>query len=211
MGVRPAVELDAIERDSTPPLITSVTVDDSVTLHVAFDKPIDPALPIQPALVQLAGADSTHPVVVGVQWAAGFDAAKRAADSTRRVDSLARADSLSRARDTSRARAAPPPVVAPVRPPVGVPGARPAPPAAKPKAPPPDRAIVVTLSPSTPLTPGKSYRITVRAFRNLVGHAADQTRPFQVPVPRPKPPPKDSTRARPDSTRPPMKPPARSS
>src|SRR5262249_50273412 len=40
--VRPAVELDAIERDSTPPLLLSVTVDDSVTLHVAFDKAIDP-------------------------------------------------------------------------------------------------------------------------------------------------------------------------
>jgi hypothetical protein len=202
--VRPGVELDAIERDSTPPLLTSVTVDDSVTLHVSFDKAIDPATPLQPALVQLVGADSARLTVDRVQWGAIFDAAKHAADSSRRADSLRQVDSLSRARDTSRARAAPtavPPAPAPVRPPIGVPGARPGPPPAKPKAPPPDRAIVVTLSPSTPMRAGRSYRITTRGFRNLVGHATEQTRPFQAPVP--PPPPKDSTRTRPDSTRPP--------
>ena len=57
--VRPAVELDAIERDSTPPLLTNVSVDDSVTLHVAFDKYLDPALPLQPALIEVRAADST--------------------------------------------------------------------------------------------------------------------------------------------------------
>ena len=203
--VRTAVELDAIERDSTPPLIANVTADDSITIHVVFDKYLDPTLPLQPALVEVKSADSTRMEVARVQLAAAYDAAKRVADSTRKADSARTADSLARARDTSRARAGQPPVpVTPApRPPagVGVPGARPAPPPAKPKALPPDKVVVVTLSPTTRLVPGRSYRITTRGFRNLVGHATEQTRSFQVPLP--KPPPKDTTRARPDSTRPP--------
>jgi hypothetical protein len=197
-GVRPVAELDAIERDSTPPLLASVSVDDSVTIHIAFDKYLDPALPLQPALVDLKAADSSGVQVDRVQWATAYDAAKKARDSTLR------------AADTSAARAGaqpnPPTPVQPPRPPVGVPGARPAPPPAKPKAPPPEKTVVVTLSPTTRLTPGKSYRVTTRGFRNLVGHAGEQTRPFQVPIPKP---PRDSTkkdstaRARPDSTRPP--------
>ncbi|HEV8449608.1 MAG TPA: Ig-like domain-containing protein [Gemmatimonadaceae bacterium] len=204
--VRPAVELDAVERDSTPALLTNVITDDSITIHVVFDKYLDPALPLQPALVDLKSADSTRMEVVSVQWGTAFDAARRAADSTRRIDSARTADSLARARDTSRARAAQPPIpVNPApRPPagVGVPGARPAPPPAKPKALPPDKAVVLTLSPNTRLVPGRSYHLTVRGFRNLVGHAVDQSRTFQVPLP--KPPPKDTTRARSDSTRPPV-------
>jgi hypothetical protein len=201
IDVRTAVELDAIERDSAPPLLTNVNVDDSITIHVVFDKYLDPTLPIQPALVDVKAADSTRMEVVRVQWAAAFDAAKRVADSTRRADSARTADSLARARDTTR-RAGPPPAAAP-RPPagIGVPGARPAPPPAKPKAPPPDKAVVVTLSANTRLVPGRSYRLTTRGFRNLAGHATDQTRIFQVPLP--KPPPKDTTRARTDTTRPP--------
>src|SRR5262249_9957463 len=180
--------------------------DDSITIHVIFDKYLDPTLPLQPALVEVKSADSTRMEVARVQWGTAFDASKRAADSTRRVDSARTADSLARARDTTRGRGAQPPPPAPVaapRPPagVGVPGARPAPPPAKPKAPPPDRAVVVTLSPNTRLVPGRSYRITTRGFRNLVGHATDQSRTFQVPLPNP--PPKDPTRARPDTARPP--------
>jgi hypothetical protein len=194
---RPAIELDAIERDSTPPLLTNVIVDDSVTIHVSFDKYLDPALPLQPALIEMRAADSTRIQVDRVQWAAGFDAAKRVADSTHKADSLRKADSVARARDTSRARAGQPPPAAAPRPPagVGVPGARPPPPPAKPKALAPDKVVVVTLAPGTPLVPGRSYRISTRGFRNLLGHAADQTRPFQVPLP--KPPPKDTARTRP--------------
>lgn len=199
---RPSIELDAIERDSTPPLIASVTVDDSVTIHLSFDKYVDPAMPLQPALVELRGADSSRMQVDRVQWALAFDASKKAADSARR------ADSASRVRDTSRAPTPPPPTAQP-RLPVGVPGARPAPPPAKPKAPAPEKVIVVVVSPTTPLVPGRSYRITTRGMRNLVGHASEQTRPFQAPVPKPTPrdsTKRDSTRVRPDTTRPPKPP-----
>ena len=198
---RPARELDAIERDSTPPLMLTIAVEDSVTIRVSFDKYIDPLTPLQPALVDVTSADSVHLDVQRVMWGQAFDAAKRAADSASRAP-----------KDTSRARpTAPPTAVAPApRPPVGVPGARPAPPPPKPKAPPPDKVIVVTLSPTTPVAPLKSYRLTARGFRNLVGHAGEQTRPFQPPKPAPRDSTKrDSTaRARPpDTTKPPGKPP----
>ncbi len=209
VDVRPSVELDAIERDSTPPLLTNISVEDTVTIRLSFDKYIDPATPLQPALVQLRGADSSRIEVQRVQWAAAYDASKHAADSARKVDSTRRADSLARARGVTPTA---PPVVAAPRPPlpVGVPGARPAPPPAKPKAPVPDKSIIVTLAPPARLLTGQSYRVTTRGFRNLVGNATEQTRPFQVPIP--KPPPKDTTkrdtttRARPDTARPPRPP-----
>jgi len=214
LDVRTAVELDAIERDSVPALIANVVAEDSVTIHVIFDKYLDPGMPLQPALVDLRAADSSRLQVDKVQWASVFEAARRAADSTRKADSLRQVDSLARARDTTR-RAAPPPAPNPVRPalPVGVPGARPAPPPAKPKSPAPDKAVVVTLSPTNPLAPGKSYRITTRGFRNLLGHSTEQSRTFQAPLPKPPPTPKDTARARADSIRrppAPVKPPARS-
>jgi hypothetical protein len=73
-------ELDAIERDTLPAAIINVTVEDSVTLRVAFDKPLDPGLPLQPALVRVQRADSTSLDVVRVQWAAAFDRDKATLD-----------------------------------------------------------------------------------------------------------------------------------
>ncbi|HEU4787277.1 MAG TPA: Ig-like domain-containing protein, partial [Gemmatimonadaceae bacterium] len=64
---RRVVELDAIERDTVPPAISNIEVMDSVSLRVTFDKPIDPGLPLQPALVQLQRADSTPLEVTRVQ------------------------------------------------------------------------------------------------------------------------------------------------
>ena len=58
-ATRPSVELDLIERDSVPPAFANVTVDDSVTITIAFDKPLDPTIPLQPALVALKRADSS--------------------------------------------------------------------------------------------------------------------------------------------------------
>ena len=211
---RPTVELDAIERDSVPPTIDGVAAIDSVNLRVTFDKPIDPALPLQPALIKLQRADSTQLDVTKLQWGAAFDRARQILDSTRRADSLrvaARIDSLradsARARgDTTRPRPRP----TPPPPPTPAPGGRNAPPPPKPKAPPPDRVIIVTVSPTTPFVPGRSYRITARGFRNLVGNAQDVSRTFTVPVPAPtdttikRPPPADSTK-RPPATSPPVK------
>lgn len=208
--VSQSIELDAIERDSLPPNIDNVTRIDSVTLRVTFDKPIDPTMPLQPALITLQRADSSQLDVSRVEWQATYDRAKQAADSTRRADSTrarARTDSLkadsARARgDTTQRRpAAPPPAVA-------NPARRGPPPPAKPKGLPPDRGIVITVSPTTPITASSSYRITTRGIRNLVGHSQTVSRAFTTPKPPPppdstaKPPATDSTR-RPPATRPP--------
>jgi hypothetical protein len=170
---------------------------DSVTLRVSFDKPLDPRIPLQPALVNIKRADSTELEVTRVAWAAAFDAARAAfiADSVKRADSVRAA--------ARPAVSAPPPATAP--PLITSPGgARNPPPPAKPQFPPPDKAIIVTLAPSTPALPGKTYVLSGNAFRNLLGHV-DAVHYVFVP---PKPVPRDTTKTPPpgakrDTTRPP--------
>lgn len=188
---RPNIELDAIERDSVPPSIDNVTLIDSVSLRVTFDKPIDPALPLQPALIRLQRADSSQVEVTRVEWQAAFERSRAARDSARRADSL-------RTRvDTTRPQ--PPPAAAPALPL----GTRPPPPPPKPKSPPPERGIVITVSPTTPLHPSTTYKVTALGFRNLVGNSTTVSRTFTTAKPPPPPPPRDTTTRRPppDSTR----------
>jgi hypothetical protein len=207
---RPHVELDMIERDSVPAVFDNITYDDSVTLHVSFDKPLDPRIQLQPSLIRVQRPDSSELQVAGVQWASAFDKARQTqrADSLHRADTT-RADTTRRppgAPDTTRgARPAPSPTVPPRGTPApGGPRAAPAPP--KPKAPPPEKAIVVNLSPATPASRGSTYRITAHGLRNLVGNSHEITRTFTVP----KVVPRDTTKQpAPDTTRrpPPKKPP----
>ncbi|MDB4875755.1 MAG: hypothetical protein JWM41_2201 [Gemmatimonadetes bacterium] len=189
----PSVELDAVERDSVPPNVDDVSIIDSVTFRARFDKPLDPALPLQPALVRVQRPDSTALEVTSVQWANAYD---------RRRDAQTQ-DSLRRA-DTTRAR---PPAAAPAVPATPTPtGQRPPPPPPKPKAPPPERAIVVTLAPTNPLVVGSRYIITFKGMRNLVGNSRDVRRVLEVP----KPVPRDTTKRTPaDTTRRPPAPPRR--
>ena len=197
VNVRPVTELDAIERDSIPALLQNITPIDSLTLRVTFDKPLDPFLALQPALIRLQRADSSQLEVRGVQWQGAYDRAQ--ARATQLADSLRRA-----AADTGR-KAAPPPT--PPAPTPGGAGGRTPPAAPKPRLPAPDRGIIVTVSPTTQLVPG-TYVIAVRGMRNLLGQSKEMTRTFNVT----RPPPRDSTqRARPDSARrpPPGSPPPR--
>jgi len=202
--VRNAIELDAIERDTVAPTIGRVVADDSVTLHVDFTIPLDPSLPLQPALFRIQRTDSTELQIASVQWAAAYDRAKQVADSAARADSIARAART----DTARARPAPPPPPPPALPPTG---ARPAPPPPKPRALPPEHSVVVKLSPSTPVAVRGTYVITARGVRSLVGKSTTKSFTFSVRPPAPpdttKRAPRDTTR-RPPSARPPPRPPA---
>lgn len=197
---RPVIELDAIERDSLPPVFENVSLTDSVTLRLTFNEPLNPAIPLQPALIRIQRADSSELEVTKVQWESAFQQARRALAT----DSARRADSTRRAADTTRAAPAPVPPAGAVQPPAG---ARQPPPQPKPKSPPPERSIVVSVSPTTPLLPTKTYVVSARGLRNLVGHSRDITRTFTAPKPAPpdttkKKPPADSTRRPPaDSTR----------
>src|SRR6185312_10930171 len=156
----PTVELDAIERDTIPAAIADVRVDDSVTIRVAFDKPLDPTLPLQPALFTIQRKDSSRIDVTKVQWASGYDRARQAAT-------------------------------------VPVPGGARQPPAApKPRAPAPERAVVLSLDPKAPLKPDSTYRITARGMRSLLLKSRDVTRTFTMP----KPVPRDTTHRAPADT-----------
>lgn len=206
----PNRELDVIERDSMPATIDAVTMLDSVTVRVMFDKPLDPKQSLQVSEFKLQRADSSRLEITSVQWQSVFERAKAAADSLHRIDSLrakARADSLRV--DSARARGdtsvkLPPAAAAPAAPPAPPRGP---PAAAKPQSPPPDRGVVLTLSPTTPMHPSSSYRLQVIGIRNLVGHPDSVSRAFNTPAPPPPPDttkrtPADTTR-RPPATRPP--------
>lgn len=189
----PAIELDVIERDSVPPIFNTIAIDDSLTLHVSFDKPIDPATALDPSMIKLQRADSSALQVTRVQWAGAYDKARQAA----------LADSLKRADTTHAAKPATPPPTPPA--PAGPRGAPPPP---KPKTPAPERAIVVSLSPTTPLVRLQTYRITAHGFRNLVGNTHEITRTFTFPKAVPKDTakkgaPPDTTHKRPPTARPP--------
>jgi hypothetical protein len=200
VDTRPHIELDAIERDSTPPALENITALDSVHLRITFDKAIDPRTPLQPALIRLQHADSSLIEVARVQWQGEYDRQKAILDSTHRADSIKAA-----APPAAAAPAAPPPAaVAPAPPAV-----RPPPPPPKPRAPPPERGIVVTIAEPARFVPTETYRVTVTGMRNLVGNSRPLTRSFTVPKP---PPPKvviDTAKkapAKPPAT-PPPKPP----
>ncbi len=181
------VELLAVLRDTIPPSIAALTLTDSLTLSVKFDRPLDPAQPVTAGTIRIVRADSTPVPVASVIGRVQGEIAKRRADSLRAA-----------AADTARRRAAPP-APAPVPPTVGRPGARDSAskPRPRPSRPAPETELVVTLG--APLAPATSYRVTAIDVRNVVGRAASPSRILQVPRPKP---PADSTKAPGDTTAP---------
>jgi hypothetical protein len=163
VDVRPSTELLAIERDTVAASFSRVAVEDSVTLRVDFDRPLDPTLQLMPTMFVLQRPDSSQLEIRSVQWASAYERSRQAADS-------ARADSARARGDTTRARPVPPPV----------PPTRPGPQPPKPRALPPDRAVVIKVSPTTPLVQGVTYRISAHGLRNIVGLSHPITRTFQV-------------------------------
>jgi len=170
---RPAIELDLIERDTTPVRISTVQPQDSVTLAVSFDAALDPAAPLGLANVRVQRSDSTQLTILRVESAEAMN--RERADSVRRADSLAAAK-------------------APPKPPVdssALPAVKPAPPTPKPRTPAPGRVLYVRLSPTNPLLPGATYVVTVTGARSLLGRSGASSRVVTVPKPSPRavPPP----------------------
>ncbi|MFL5612202.1 MAG: Ig-like domain-containing protein [Gemmatimonadaceae bacterium] len=213
---RPIVELLALTRDTIPPRMSGITRDDSVTIRVTFDRPLDPNQALSAGLFRVQHADSSEIRLDGVIGArAAQDSAARR-DSTRRDSAAARPDTTRR--DATAPSRVPPSVV-----PIPVPGrpsspqavnGRPsvaAPPLAHPSRTPPETMLLLKLAPPTVLESGATYRITARGVRSIGGHSAISSRTLTIPKP---PPPtardsarlRDSTRARP-VTPPPRRPP----
>jgi hypothetical protein len=176
VDARIPIELDLIERDSTPANLTNSAPEDSVTLRLGFDKAISPTVDLQPSLFRIQRSDSTPLVIDRVEWFSTYSRAKAAADSIRRANDTTRTDTTRRV---------------PAQPAGGLPGLTPrgAPPPPKPRVPAPETGIVIHLSPSTPMTPGR-YAITVRGLSNLRGNATELRRVFTVAPPQPR----DTTR-----------------
>lgn len=61
------LEILAFAHDSTGPKLGTVTVQDSVTLRANFDTPIDPRVPLTPAMFTLTAPDSSHIAIASVK------------------------------------------------------------------------------------------------------------------------------------------------
>jgi hypothetical protein len=194
-GVVTSFELLAAPRDTAPPRISNVSLTDSVTLTVEFDRPLDPGQTITTALFAVVAADSTPVPVREALPRADFERrqeAERARADSARADS-ARADSA-RA-DTTRARGARPDTARAGRPAGqqqrlvrGVAAAQ-----QRPSLPPPPTQVVLRVG--APLAPGSSYRVTATGVRNLLGRSGSSSRVLQVP----RPAPADTTRRAPSA------------
>lgn len=165
------VELLAFIHDTIGARIQQVTASDSVTLRVRFDKPLDPATPIELSSFTVKAADSSTVPLTLAQSATVWDSTHAAAppsDSARAADSVRTADSL-------RTAAARPRGVNAVR------DTTPRPPEARPSKPSPTTDVVVVTG--APLDTGASYRIEWRDVKNLVGSASTGSFLFTIPKP----------------------------
>ena len=196
----------AFAHDTVGPRIRGVDPVDSVACRIQFTAPLDPRRPLDTARVRVFALPDTTPVAV------------RALFTSAQYDSLqakarALADSLRRAKDTTAHRAAPAPgaprAPAVAGPPPRVPTGRDTAAARvdttkirqllKQRPVPSDRLVVQT---AQPLEPGKKYLIRVHDATNLNGAvAAEAHGVLTVPVPKPSPPARDTTRAPRDSTK----------
>lgn len=188
----PSVELLAFVHDTLGPRIQTVTVRDSVTLRVEFDKPLRVGARLTRSDFALKrGPDSTVVAIALAEPARDADAraaAQREAESRR--DTTTRQDSVLRARSADSARL----VTEKLRP--LPPNIRPAPAPApsqtlatrrdtmanpRPSRPAPD--IMYEVRTAAPLAPGTTYRLTVTGARNLLGYTRPSDRAFTTPKP----------------------------
>ena len=196
----------AFAHDTVGPRIRGVDPVDSVACRIQFTAPLDPRRPLDTARVRVFALPDTTPVAVrGLFTSAQYDSLQAKA--------RALADSLRRAKDTTAHRAAPAPgaprAPAVAGPPPRVPIGRDTAAARvdttkirqllKQRPVPSDRLVVQT---AQPLEPGKKYLIRVHDATNLNGAvAAEAHGVLTVPVPKPSPPARDTTRAPRDSTK----------
>lgn len=186
------VELLTFVHDSLGPRIDRLSVEDSLTVRMEFDKPYEPTRPVTAAQFTLLRADSSTVPIVGLISDSTL-AAEKAAAAKARGDSAQGANAGRRGTDTSRV--APPPNVQ--RPPAGaavpLPGRRGAPPAAprdttplpKPSRPSPRAGAIIRLG--APLKPGATYRLRATDVWGLSGAPRTSDRVFSAPKPAPPP------------------------
>ena len=194
-------EMLAFVHDSIGAGLAEVEARDTLTLRVAFDRPLRPGVPVRATQFSVKASDSSAVPITSVTLGTVYERAQ--ADTARAkatADSIARAraaDSIARA-NPQPARPTPPPaaVAPPARRPPGTPRDTTPPP--KPSAPIPETYAIIKLG--RPLAPATSYRLHADSLRSLMGIARSSDRVFTTAKARA---PGDSTRPRPDSARPP--------
>ena len=186
------VELLAFIHDSIGPHVVTVEVRDSLTLHASFDKPVDPAQPLDSTHIMLRAADSSLISTKAIVSAREID--------KQRSDSMARADSIRARHDTAFRRQYQAQHRAPTDSNAVAALRRTALLATlKPSKPVPVSDILISLK--QPLTAGATYRLESKDIHNLMGIAASSIRSFTVPKPAPPPPP-PKTHAAPPGAKP---------
>ena len=182
---QPYLEMLAAKRDTIGPVIAGITADDSVTIRVAFDKPLDPDVPLDTSMFQALTSDSVHLTVTAARTLAQRDtdvARARAADA-RIADSLAALRDTTARDSVKRAKAA-------VKPPTpSSPDSAPP----KPSKPAPATVVILNLALGSHLPPNTQVRVTARGVTNLMGYKGTSTRVFATPKPPEKP---DSTKVK---------------
>jgi Big-like domain-containing protein len=197
-------EVLAIVRDSLGPGIANVDARDTLTLKVSFDRALDTAFAITPAVFVLKGADSSALPIRSLRTerqilrlAADSLRAKQVQDSLQRVK---RADSI-RVADSAKAVAAGQPSP---RPTGRRPGVQTAPPPARSdtgrRQPPTPSAQVpstyVELRLDRPLVLGASFRLHADSLRSITGARRSSDRVFTTEKPKPR---TDTTRVKRDT------------
>ena len=177
---RAPLELLAVQRDTLPPRITTVTPADSQSVRVTFDRFLDPAQRLAPADFRLVASDSSPIPISSVldpreEQRQQREAQQVVADSIRRADSVAGRPLVPRRPATTPAAR-------------GTSGTL-----ATPSVPPPYTTLLLKLG--KPLAPNTIYRVSVSSARALSGRAQGSERTFTTPRAAPPKPAADSARA----------------
>ena len=154
-------DLVIFTHDTVPPRIRDVRAADSLTLQVAFDKPVDPNQTLTAANFAVIGPDSAR-IPIATAGPAPKDTASRINPAVGAPPTAVRVPPAPR-RDTTAA-------VRPVMP-----------------RPLPISEAIIKLQ--RPLTPKLTYRVRAIGIRGLLGHTGDSERTYTVPAPPPPPAP----------------------
>lgn len=167
------VELLAFVHDTIGPRINTISVQDSLTIRVAFDKPIHPNQVIEPAIFRLMTADSATVPILSALSSKTAEMERVAAEKAKQ-DSTRGADSTARARDTSK-RAVTPRIPMPTR--AGI--RRDTTPIPVPSRPIPELDVILRLG--TPLAAGATYRLRAIEMQGMLRVKRTSDRVFSLP------------------------------
>lgn len=148
--------------DSVPPRIRDLFMVDSVSIHVVFDRPLDPSQTLAPANFTVIGPDSV-PLPISSVGPPLVDTA---------------------AKPVAPVPGAPPPAA----PPSPAPARRDTAIAARPSMPRPAPISTVVIKLQRPLASARTYRVRALRIRGLLGNTGDSERALTTPAPRPAAP-----------------------